>query len=100
MRQVQPVKIKEKFQVTIPMAVRDQVHLDVGDLLEATVSDEGILLKPKAVTDRKTVVNELRKALSGSLKNEPCAGKSDDEIMQEAVKIIKQVRRKDKKKAK
>ena len=47
------VRVKEKFQVTIPTELREALHLAVGDILEATVDDETIVLKPKAVVDRK-----------------------------------------------
>ena len=47
------VKVKEKFQVTIPTELRAALHLTVGDLLEATIENETIVLKPKAVVDRR-----------------------------------------------
>jgi AbrB family looped-hinge helix DNA binding protein len=46
------VKVKPKFQVTIPAEVRDAVQLEVGDILEATVQGTTIVLIPKAVVDR------------------------------------------------
>ena len=46
------VKVKDKFKITIPAEVREEMHLAVGDLLEATVSGQTIVLKPKAVVDR------------------------------------------------
>src|SRR6266446_9492578 len=51
------VKVKEKFQVTIPTELREALHLTVGDLLEATIENETIVLKPKAVVDRKAAWN-------------------------------------------
>jgi AbrB family looped-hinge helix DNA binding protein len=51
------VKVKEKFQVTIPTELREALHLTVGDLLEATIENETIVLKPKAVIDRKEAWN-------------------------------------------
>ena len=47
------VKVKEKFQVTIPTELREALHLTVGDLLEATVENDTIVLKPKVVVDRR-----------------------------------------------
>ena len=49
------VKVKEKFQVTIPTALRKTVRIAVGDLLEAEAQGNVIILKPKAVVDRETV---------------------------------------------
>ena len=42
------VKVKEKFQVTIPTELRKALHLTVGDLLEATIEHDTIVLKPVA----------------------------------------------------
>ena len=38
------VKVKDKFQVTIPADIRKAIKLDIGDLLEAELREEGILL--------------------------------------------------------
>ena len=51
------VKVKEKFQVTIPTELREALHLTVGDLLEATIENDTIVLKPKAVVDRREAWN-------------------------------------------
>lgn len=54
------VKIKEKFQVTIPTEIRKEIHLEEGDLLEVTIQNNIIILKPKAVIDRdvETAIQE------------------------------------------
>ena len=46
------VKVKEKFQITLPAELREVLHLAVGDLLEATIQGQTIVLKPKDVIDR------------------------------------------------
>jgi AbrB family looped-hinge helix DNA binding protein len=51
------VRVKEKFQVTIPMELREALHLTVGDLLEATIENETIVLKPKTMVDRREAWN-------------------------------------------
>ena len=45
------VRVKEKFQVTIPLTVRRRLAVNEGDYLEVIASDDGILLR-----DRKSVV--------------------------------------------
>ena len=92
------VKVKQKYQVTIPATIREQVELGVGDMLEATISKEGILLKPQVVTDRKLIVANLEKALKGKTKKDPYSDKSDAEIMKEALKIVKTTRKERKRK--
>lgn len=47
------VKVKDKYQVTLPAAVRRKAGLNVGDLLEASVEGEKITLTPKSVVDRE-----------------------------------------------
>ena len=49
------VKIKQKFQVTIPANIRAQLHLAEGELLEATTRGSTIVLTPKAVVNRADV---------------------------------------------
>ena len=45
-------KVGPKFQVVIPKKVREAAGLKPGDLIEATLGREGILLKPKVLVDR------------------------------------------------
>jgi AbrB family looped-hinge helix DNA binding protein len=47
------VKVKEKYQVTLPAAVRMKAGVTVGDLLEAKVRGKKITLTPKRVIDRE-----------------------------------------------
>jgi AbrB family looped-hinge helix DNA binding protein len=46
------VTIKTKFQVVIPQSIRKRVHLDIGDLLEASFENGKITFTPKTVIDR------------------------------------------------
>jgi AbrB family looped-hinge helix DNA binding protein len=47
------VKVKEKYQVTLPASVRQKAGVAVGDLLEAKVQGKKITLTPKRVIDRE-----------------------------------------------
>lgn len=47
------VKVKEKYQVTIPAQIRKELDLKVGDYLEVEAKGAAIVLKPKAVIDRE-----------------------------------------------
>lgn len=49
------VRVKQKFQVTLPVEVREQLDIGEGDLLEATVQDKSVVLTPKAVVDKKSL---------------------------------------------
>src|SRR5579859_6414363 len=47
------VKIKDKFQVTLPGSLRQQAGLAVGDFLEAKLEKGNITLVPKRLVDRR-----------------------------------------------
>ncbi|MCA1626246.1 MAG: AbrB/MazE/SpoVT family DNA-binding domain-containing protein [Acidobacteria bacterium] len=46
------VKVKTKGQVTLPTAIRKEVGLNIGDLLEAKIEQGKITLTPKSLIDR------------------------------------------------
>jgi AbrB family looped-hinge helix DNA binding protein len=46
------VTVKNKFQIVIPQHVREQIHIEVGDFLEADVEDGKITFTPKSLVDR------------------------------------------------
>lgn len=58
------VRVKERFQVTIPVNVRSAASIQTGDYLEVSAVAEGILLRPKRMVsaDRsvRTIVDFLR----------------------------------------
>jgi AbrB family looped-hinge helix DNA binding protein len=47
------LKLRRFFQLTLPAELRKQFHLAEGDYLEAEAVEEGILLKPVRVVERK-----------------------------------------------
>lgn len=47
------VRVKEKYQVTLPAAVRAKTGVAVGDFLEAKVQGKKITLTPKRVIARE-----------------------------------------------
>ena len=47
------VRVKQKFQITIPRVVRKAARLKEGDLLEARARKNTIVLTPQAVLDRR-----------------------------------------------
>ena len=46
------VTVKNKFQIVIPQHVRELAHIEIGDLLEASVEDGKITFTPKSLVDR------------------------------------------------
>jgi AbrB family looped-hinge helix DNA binding protein len=56
-------KVGHKYQVVIPKSIRDAAGLQVGDYMEADLTKEGILLRPKMLVDRD-LNNALKEALA------------------------------------
>ena len=46
------VRIKTKYQVTLPTDLRLQAGLNVGDFLEAKIQSGKIIFSPKSIIDR------------------------------------------------
>ena len=47
------VRVKDKYQVTLPTAVRELAGVEVGDYLEARVEKGKITLVPQSVVERR-----------------------------------------------
>lgn len=48
----QLVKVTRGGQITLPATLRRAAGVDIGDYVEVTVTDDGLLLKPKQVIDK------------------------------------------------
>lgn len=86
------VTVKDKFQVTIPAGLRRRIGVKVGDLLEATVHEDGILLRPKAVVDREVVAAELERVLHDAAVAPEDEGRSEKAILEDAVADVAEAR--------
>ena len=86
------VKVKEKFQVTIPTELREALHLAVGDLLEATIQDNVIVLKPKIVVDREQAWAKIERAMASVKDLAPNPQQSPQEQEEDIAEIIKEYR--------
>ncbi len=51
------IRVKGKSQITLPAPLLRKFELSEGDFLEATSTEEGILLTPKLVIDRSILEN-------------------------------------------
>jgi AbrB family looped-hinge helix DNA binding protein len=87
------VKVKEKFQITLPAELREVLHLAVGDLLEATIEDNVIVLKPKVVVDREQAWAKMEHALASVEDRAPNPQQSPQEQEEEIAAIIKEYRK-------
>ena len=87
------VKVKEKFQITLPVELREALHLAVGDLLEATIEDNVIVLKPKVVLDREQAWAKIERAMASVEDRAPNPRQSPQEQEEEIAAIIKEYRK-------
>lgn len=57
------VTVKKKYQVVIPAAVRRQLRVEVGDLLEAKAERGKVTFIPKSAVDREIAegLDDIRK---------------------------------------
>ena len=86
------VKVKEKFQITLPAELREALHLAVGDLLEATIQDNVIVLKPKVVVDRAQAWTKIEHAMASVIDRAPNSRQSPQEQEEEIAEIVKEYR--------
>ena len=87
------VTVKPKFQVTIPAKLRKGLNLREGDLMEATVVDDGILLRPKQVVDRNAAAERVAAVLARIEPPLEDAGRTEDEIMEDILADIAAARK-------
>ena len=87
------VKVKDKFQVTIPAEIREAMRLAVGDMLEATIQDKHIVLKPKAIVDREQAWDQVIQAMASVEDRKPKRKQSPKEQEEEIAHIVKDFRK-------
>ena len=86
------VRVKDKFQVTIPSRLREQLALAVGDILEAEIEGGTIVLRPKAVVDRAALARRVETAFAATPTLSDDVGRSEDELMAAALDEVAAVR--------
>ena len=87
------VKVKEKFQITLPVEIREQLRLGVGDLLEATIQGQTIVLKPKDVVDRVQARQQLIEVMDRVHAKLPPSTQDPKEEEEEIAREIKAYRK-------
>jgi AbrB family looped-hinge helix DNA binding protein len=86
------VKVKDKFQITLPAEIREQLRLAVGDLLEATIQGQTIVLKPKDVLDRAQARQHLIEVMDRVHAKMPPSAQDPKEEEEEIAREIKAYR--------
>lgn len=86
------VKVKQKYQITIPAEIREKLNLEVGDYLELEAQDNIITLKPIAVIDKekKQAWDKLQKVLDRV--HEKIGDVPEEEVERDVMEAIKAIR--------
>jgi AbrB family looped-hinge helix DNA binding protein len=88
------VKVKRFAQVTLPSDVRKQFHISEGDYLEAEAVEDGILLKPVAVVERKRAWADLFQVIDRVGRRGPKSSRKTEKREEEEIaEIIKEHRK-------
>ena len=87
------VTVKPKFQVTIPAKLRRDIDLREGDIMEATLVDDGILFRPKEVVDRNAAADRIAANFAAAQPRPGDLDRSEDEIMTDTISEIDDSRR-------
>jgi AbrB family looped-hinge helix DNA binding protein len=87
------VTVKPKFQVTIPAKLRKGINLHEGDLMEATIVENGILFRPKVVVDRNAIADNVDAIFQDITPLPEDAKRSEDEIMEDVISDISDARK-------
>ena len=84
-----------KVQVTIPARLRERIGVRVGDLMETTVVEDGLLLRPKAVVDRDAVADRLERILHTAPIDPRDKSKAEQDILEDAIADVAAARRRE-----
>lgn len=57
------VKVLRHGQLTLPKRLRQQLQISEGDILEADIQDDAIVLRPKALVDKNEAWQKLSAVL-------------------------------------
>ena len=87
------VKIKRFAQITLPPDARKRFNLNEGDYLEAETVEDGILLKPVTVIERKKAWNRLFEVLDTVEEPKPKRKKSAKHEEEEIAGVVKDFRK-------
>lgn len=84
------VRVKRKYQVTIPVEIRKRLGLAEGDYLEVTQQENQIVLRPKAVVDKPD--QEALKQLQAVLERIRKHDVPEEEVERDVLEAIRSVR--------
>jgi AbrB family looped-hinge helix DNA binding protein len=88
------MRVRRAAQLTLPADIRQALNVQEGDYLEASVTPEGVLLKPVAVVQREQAWQRIQEITSQVKDLQPGTPLSVEELDQQIVEDVKDYRRK------
>jgi AbrB family looped-hinge helix DNA binding protein len=82
------VRVLRNGQITMPKGLRKVLGIKEGDVLEATLGKAGVLLKPKVLIDKESILSKqgerkVKGALDAYRKGETRSFKNAGDLIQE-----------------
>ena len=86
------LKLKRAAQLTLPVSLRQRFNLKIGDYVEAVVVEDGILLKPVTVIEKKKAWNEVFQSIDNVVDSQAHQQQSPQEQEEEITQMVKDFR--------
>ena len=83
------IRVKDKFQLTIPVGIRKHLRIAEGGLMEVSVQDNAIVLRPQTVTTAKHDASLWLQDYYAQLPESPAAQALSDEAVVDLVKALR-----------
>lgn len=87
------IKVIRHGQITLPAQIRNALHLEEGDYLEAKLDGDQIVLKPKVVMDKTEAAERLNRLLDKvHARTEEIPEEEIEQDVQQAIRAVRQER--------
>lgn len=87
------MRVRRAAQLTLPADIRQALNVQEGDYLEASITPEGVLLKPVSVVQRERAWQRILEATAQVKDSDPGKPLNVEEIEQQIVEDVKAYRR-------
>jgi AbrB family looped-hinge helix DNA binding protein len=87
------LKLRKAAQLTLPLHLRKAFGLEDGDYLEVEVVEEGILLKPVTVVERKKAWEDAFHAIDDVEDRQPDPRQTPQDQEEEIARMVKDFRK-------
>ncbi|MDW8141554.1 MAG: AbrB/MazE/SpoVT family DNA-binding domain-containing protein [Candidatus Bipolaricaulota bacterium] len=85
------VKVLRNGQLTLPKRLREQLHISEGDILEAEIQADAIVLRPKVLLDKDQAWQKLKAVMERVGRRHK--GIPEEEIERDVLEAIRAMRR-------